>query len=305
MYRELFIHTDLKNHDAIKNILSDPAIQQGIKDRNIKVNLINKSDNKMYLFGYDGVLKYISDDITHKDFLDVFEIVDGMPMRKKEIEEINNKNAEILKGGNLELYTDKNPGTTLKNTGFKDAATAKKTIKLIQNRSIIYQKTLINALYYRAKHFPNRTKDMEAAMKIFKKWIDQNKNKKIKYDYLNLDIVKKYEKLADYYDIAHVTRGLKKASKSEQGFLVVYKRVKGNKNKLAFIPVFKNKPGRSDYDIFREKFINSRLGQMKHAKTKLYNEDGLPTKQHVILIMHAYSPDPAGIKKKLSLLKKL
>ena len=37
------------------------------------------------------------------------------------------------------------------------------------------------------------------------------------------------------------------------------------------------------------------MGQIKHGKTPLYYTEGkfkgMPTKQHIILIMHAYSPD--------------
>ena len=29
-------------------------------------------------------------------------------------------------------------------------------------------------MYNRAKYHPNRTKDMEAAMKVFKKWLNKN-----------------------------------------------------------------------------------------------------------------------------------
>ena len=100
-----------------------------------------------------------------------------------------------MNGGNMDLYTDNNPKTTLKNTGFKDKKIALKTLKLIKNRSIIYQKTVVNTLYYRAKHHPNITNDMKDAMNVFKNWLSDNKNKKIKYDYLDLDIVKKYDNL--------------------------------------------------------------------------------------------------------------
>jgi hypothetical protein len=50
-----------------------------------------------------------------------------------------------------------------------------------------------------------------------------------------------------------------------------------------------------DYWSYRIGFIKSRLGQMKNTHTPLYYSQGkykgLPTKQHLILILHAYSPD--------------
>ena len=75
----------------------------------------------------------------------------------------------------------------------------------------------------------------------------------------------------------------------------MYKEVKGKANKLQYIPVKLNQPDKQDYWSYRIGFLNSRLGQMKKAKTPLYYDNGkyvgLPTKQHIILIMHGYSPD--------------
>jgi len=74
----------------------------------------------------------------------------------------------------MELYTDKNPKTTTTGLGFKDVKKARYTINKIKNRDIKYQKRVIITMYYRAKHHPNRTKDMEKAMKIFEKWMEKN-----------------------------------------------------------------------------------------------------------------------------------
>lgn len=292
MYIKLLIYTNTTNTNKFKNI-NDILINitnNNIIDKNIIIKVYNSLNDSIKLYGYDKKLNYVSSAISCNEFAKISNII-------KELQ-LHNKNMEIY-GGNMELYTDNNPNTTLKGTGFKDTQTALKTLKLISNRSIIYQKAIINTLYYRAKHHPHKTKDIMDAMKIFKKWLLENKNKTIKYKYLDLHIVKEYEKLANYYDISHVARGLKKPTKTDTGFLVMYKKYG---QKLYFIPIFKNKPNCMDYDVYREKFINSRLGQMKYGNIKLYNSDGLPTKQHVILIMHAYSPDPTGIKNKIKLL---
>jgi hypothetical protein len=78
----------------------------------------------------------------------------------------------------------------------------------------------------------------------------------------------------------------------------MYKKVGGKVNKLQYIPVNNrryNRPEGNDYFSYRINFINSRMGQIKHAKSPLYYTEGkfkgLPTKQHIILIMHAFSPD--------------
>jgi hypothetical protein len=208
-----------------------------------------------------------------------------------------------------QLYSDDNPETTLPGTGFKDTKTVEKTLKLIKNRSNKFQKSVMITMYYRAKHHPHQTEDMKKAMVMIKKWLDKNKKEIRKYPYLDLDIIKKYEKLADIYDISRTARGLEKSKKSDEGFLEVYKRVGGKYGKLAFIPIFKKNPSKGDYDILREKFLNARIGQMKHAKVPLYYADGpyegLPTKQHLVMIMNGYSPDPSGLKKKVKLVNNL
>lgn len=196
------------------------------------------------------------------------------------------------------LYTDDNPDTTIKGTGYKDEKAVNATIKIIKNRSIKYKKSVMITMYYRAKHHINQTDNMKKAMRKIKTWLKENKNER-KYPYLDLDLIKKYEKLADIYNISRVSRGLEKSTKSDKGFLKVYKQVKGKYGKLSFMPIYKKYPEKGDYDILREKFINARLAQMKNSPlyytTGKYK--GLPTKQHLVLIMNAYSPDPKGLKK--------
>lgn len=76
-------------------------------------------------------------------------------------------------GKDSHLYTDDNPTTTLKGTGFKDAATAKNTIELVSQRSLLYQFQTINTMYYRAKHHPHSASNlnMQAAMDVFEHWL--------------------------------------------------------------------------------------------------------------------------------------
>ncbi len=75
----------------------------------------------------------------------------------------------------------------------------------------------------------------------------------------------------------------------------MYKKVGGKASKLQYIPVRKNKPEGNDYYSYRISFLNSRMGQIRSSKTPLYYTEGkfkgMPTKQHIILIMHGYSPD--------------
>jgi len=76
---------------------------------------------------------------------------------------------------NKSLYQDKHPETSAKGLGFRNKEKAIETLKIIKNRNINYQKQVVNTMYNRAKYHPYRTADMERAMKIFKKWLNDNK----------------------------------------------------------------------------------------------------------------------------------
>jgi len=196
---------------------------------------------------------------------------------------------------NKSLYEDKHSKFSTRGTGFKNKLKAIETLKIIKDRDIIYQKQVVNTMYNRAKYHPYKNKDMEDAMKIFEKWLKEypklKKDEDNKYQWLPLKIVKKYEKIAEKYKVSEVARGIKKGTKTDKGFLEMYKKVLGKQHKLQYIPVKENRPTGQDYWSYRIGFLNSRLGQMHKAKTPLYYEDGLPTKQHIILIIHGYSPD--------------
>ena len=62
--------------------------------------------------------------------------------------------------------------TTTPNLGYASKEKALYTIKTIKNREIKYQVSVIATMYGRAKNHKHRTKGMEEAMKIFKKWLD-------------------------------------------------------------------------------------------------------------------------------------
>lgn len=206
-----------------------------------------------------------------------------------------------MKKKNLDLYSDNNPQDTIKNLGYKDKEKAKYTINAVKNYSLKYQFQVINTMYNRAKYHKNRTKNMEEAMKIFKKWLNEYKiknvvSKKDNYEFLPLRVIKKYEPLAEKYKVSEVCRGVKKAKTSDKGFLVVYKEIGGktHKNKLKNIPVKKTKPNGVDWYRKRDVQIKAKLSQIERMNLKLF-EDGKPTKIHINLIMWAYSP----VKKKI------
>jgi len=84
------------------------------------------------------------------------------------------KNLSKLFFSNMDLYTDSNPNQTIK-VGFKNKLVAIDSINKIKSKPKPYQIKVINTLYYRAKYHPHKTKEIKQAMKIFKKWLNENK----------------------------------------------------------------------------------------------------------------------------------
>ena len=122
--------------------------------RNIKLLKSYDDDNKfnIALIGYDGKNKG-----NFKKLLltKIFKLVDSMPMSK------NN---------NLSLYADYNKKTTIKGLGFKNKEKALHTLKVIKNKPLKYQISVVNTMIGRAKNHPHINKDMKEAIKVFQKW---------------------------------------------------------------------------------------------------------------------------------------
>ena len=133
--------------------------------RNVK--LICKSNkNKTFsvnLIGFDGKSKKVMNYLNYKL---IFQIIDKMPLNKK------------IKPINLSLYSDYNPKTTTHGLGFKNKEKALFTISAIKNRPIKYQVNVVSTMLGRAKHHPNKTKDMKGAIKVFDDWMKKYKSKK-------------------------------------------------------------------------------------------------------------------------------
>jgi hypothetical protein len=280
----------LNKYEKYKNDLEYRNVTLIIKNNNKRSELFNIS-----LYGYDGKLKYVTNKINSIPY--IIKIIDKMPLGK--IEKIKS----------IELYTDAHPETTVKGVGYKDKKTALKTLKLIENKPLKSQFLIINILYQRAKHHKYQTKEMRESMNIFKDWLNNyKKNKKggaKKLPYLTLSLVNSYEKLADYYNISRKARGLEKPTTSNEGFLVVYRKVKGDKNLMKTIPCRKDKKDGVKWDRKREVAVSGKLGQAKRMKLDFFHKSGplkgLPTKIHVNMIIWAYSPYPNKLKKLLPL----
>jgi len=109
-------------------------------------------------------------------------------------------------------------------------------------------------------------------------------NKEIEPPFLPYNLVHKYEKLADYYNISRGARGLEKPVTSDEGFVRVYERVKKSKD-LEKIPVKKAKPQGANWLQTRNNRVRAKLGQLMKMKIPWFDKNGIPTKMHTILIM--------------------
>ena len=164
---------------------------------------------------------------------------------------------------NKELFSDKNPETTVKGLGYQDKKKAEFTIKNMLNRDITYQFQVINTMYNRGLETLKRTKDREKikdlkeANILFKKWLkdykDKNRGQEM-YNYLPLEVVNKMEVLAEYYNISRKARGLEKPVKSDKGFLQIYREVKGDIKKLRNYPIRKDLPNGQTWDRHRNNY---------------------------------------------------
>ena len=152
-----------KSYQKVKKIY-----QSKIKEFHKRyVKLICKSNrNKNFsidLIDFDGKSKKVVNNLNYKK---VFHTIDKMQLNKK------------IKPINLSLFSDYNPKTTTHGLGFKNKEKALFTINAIKKRSIKYQVNVVSTMLGRAKNHPNKTKDMEGAIKVFDGWMKKYKSKK-------------------------------------------------------------------------------------------------------------------------------
>ena len=73
------------------------------------------------------------------------------------------------------LYNNaRDPSKKTLGTGYGSAKKAKETLEIIKKVPEVKQKQIVITMYYRAKHHPHKTKNMEKAMKVFEKWMKKN-----------------------------------------------------------------------------------------------------------------------------------
>ena len=152
-----------KSYQKVKKIYQSKIKQ--FHKRYVKL-ICRTNKNKTFsvnLIGFDGQIKKVMNDLNYKL---IFQIIDKMPLEKK------------IKPINLSLYSDYNPKTTTNGLGFKNKEKDLFAIGKIKNRSTKYQVNVVSTMLGRAKNHPNKTKDMDGAIKVFDDWMKKYKRNK-------------------------------------------------------------------------------------------------------------------------------
>ncbi|KAG8169695.1 hypothetical protein KVR01_000440 [Diaporthe batatas] len=182
------------------------------------------------------------------------------------------------------LYTDDNPETTLKGTGFKDVETANKTIELVSKRSLTYQRQTINTMFNRAKHHPKKTDDIKAAQAVFDKWLRETYPKARSEQ-------REFKPVLAKKTMEEVLPLLKQAKGVDTKFAELYVALEPRK-RLANTLVDESQPGEADWDKARVTALSELVPEGKDviAEERLWGEDGKPSTYHLSLIAWAWSP---------------
>ncbi|CAK1591594.1 unnamed protein product [Parnassius mnemosyne] len=182
------------------------------------------------------------------------------------------------------------PPDTVPGLGFKDKATAESTLKELEGRDPDYQKLAVKGLLGRAKRVLTCTRDetklsnIKEAMSIFDKFLDDFDTmhlSKQNNPYLSLGIVRTCLNMA-----------ADSATDQQKAFIAAYSSVNGEYKRLRTVA---EKEGGKTWDIVR----NAALKDLKekHADAKLFDEKDEPTKEHLEMLLWAYSPEQARVKK--------
>lgn len=184
--------------------------------------------------------------------------------------------------------------------GFKDKQKALDTLKTLDGRDISYQYHVITSFVSRVKRTLQITRDEEKlanlrdSLKIFEDWLTDykvNNRGKENLPYLPIETIKAFRGLAKKYDVWN------------DEFLRAYKAEKGDYKGLR---AAKLPGGDITWDIERNRRLKEIIGTIKEKYIQWYETDagdfrGLPTKEHARCIVLAYSPDPAKLKKLVTL----
>lgn len=214
---------------------------------------------------------------------------------KKEPKEEKNGEHDKESSSDVEMEDKKEkkelPADTVPGLGFKDKAAAETTISELEGRDPDYQRLAVKGLIGRAKRVLTCTRDetklsnIKEAISIFEKFLDDFESmhlSKQNNPYLSAGIARTALQLAP--------DGL--ATQQQKSFIAAYSSVNGEYKRLRTVA---ETEGGKTWDIVR----NAALKPLKekYADVKLFNEKDEPTKEHLELLLWAFSPEAARVKK--------
>lgn len=138
-------------------------------------------------------------------------------------------------------------------------------------------------MYNRAKHHPKKHSEMEAAMDVFKTWLDTT--------YPKQKAEQRTFKLLSKKTVEELLPGLKKTKGTDTTFAEVYVHLEARK-RLANTLVNPEEPGDPDWEKTRLDALNKLVPDESNEvdEEALWEEDGVPSSFHWSLIAWAWSP---------------
>lgn len=136
-----------------------------------------------------------------------------------------------------------------------------------------------------------KLQNINDALKIFDEWLkdfDKKNLSKENRSYLQLPIINVLLPLKNKYEVD---------DKKCVSFLEAYKSVKGDYKNLRTVISGDNEP---TWDIIRNVELKKLIEEIDEKSLELWNDDDLPTKIHLQLILWAYSPEANRLKKNLA-----
>lgn len=148
-------------------------------------------------------------------------------------------------------------------------------------------------MYFKVTKDKDKLQNINDAVQVFEEWL-QN------FEKLNLSKENRaYLPLATVKTLLPLKKQYKIDDDQATAFYEAYKSVGGEYKNLRTVSSGEDKP---TWDIVRNTVLRKLLKKIDEDKPDLW-KDELPTKEHVELIIWAYSPDASKIKKSLSKLE--
>lgn len=156
-------------------------------------------------------------------------------------------------------------------------------VSLVSKRSLTYQWQTIHTMYKRAKHHPKKTKDIEAAVAVFEKWLKETYPKQKAEQRVFKPLSKKT--VESFLPVLQEAKGVNTT------FADMYVKLEARK-RLANVLVDDKEPGEPDWDRTRVERLSELVPNEDNSvdEDQLWTEDGNASDYHLSLVAWAWSP---------------